>query len=297
MPKEITHWMVAERALAALPSGSSLKNILKQHRTAYLAGAVLPDSLLHIFRGPFHPTALNLGHAFHDQQGNSYAPLIRAEKAYADGFPHPLFSVFLGVISHMEADATLHPYVYAATGNGGIGEHYRLETGIDVHVLRRGFVPMQRRLEGLFSPATREALVTAAGHLFDPDKTLPRQALERSLELHCRFQRMYDRLFWKLAVRVLGRVVGSPFREQRHLFYPLHGAEVMPIAVSESGEWRHPETGEVRRETVDELVQKAVERTGAVFMRIEDMGSLTAALAEPPGRNLLTGLHGVCKGD
>lgn len=297
MPKEITHWMVAEQALAALPDQSRLKATLHQHRELYLGGAVLPDSLLHIFRGPFHPTALNLGHAFHDQEGNSYAPFIRAERRLAEEIPQPLLAAFLGVISHMEADATLHPYVYAATGSGGIGEHYRLETGIDVHFLKRGFVPMQRRLERLLCPATREALVAAAGHLFDPNEKLPRHALEHALDLHCRFQAMYDRAFWKVAVRVLGKVVGSPFREQRHLFYPLLRGDGMPIHVGGSGEWRHPETGEVRNESVDELVQKAVARTAAVFGRIEEAGSFAAALEEHPGRNLLTGLYGVRKGE
>ncbi|HBG04012.1 MAG: hypothetical protein A2075_02545 [Geobacteraceae bacterium GWC2_58_44] len=296
MPKELTHWMLAERALACLPSGSRLQGTIAQHRHAYLGGAVLPDTLAHIFRGPFHPTARVLGHRFHDAAGNSYAPLIRAERHFPDGIPPALLSCFLGVICHMEADMALHPYVYAATGSAGIGEHYRLETGIDLHFVKSGAAPAQRRLDRLLCSSTKEVMVSAAGFLFDPEGELPRRALEHSLALHCRFQAMYDRAFWKLAVRVLGRLCGSPFREQRHLFYPLRAPRVGVIGAEGAGKWRHPESGEIRSDSIDELARQAVERTVAVFRRIEAAGTLAAALGSPPGANLLTGLHGVGKG-
>jgi len=293
MPKELTHWMLAERALAGLPPGSQLRGILTRYPEAYLGGAVLPDTLAHILRGPYHPTAGVLGHRFHDAPGNSFEPLIRAERRFPDGLPPALFACFLGVISHMEADVALHPYVYAATGGLGIEEHYRLETAIDVHFLQRG--ALRRRLGGILGSSTREVLVSAAGLLFDPEGELPRQALEQSLARHCRFQSMYDRTFWKLAVRLLAKLCGSPFREQRELFYPLTGKRGGKGKAEKEGQWRHPETGELRSCSLDDLAREAVERTVAVFLRIEAAGTLAAALASPPGANLLTGLHGMKK--
>jgi hypothetical protein len=295
MPKELTHWMLAERVLAALPDGGRLQRIILQHRSAYLGGAVLPDTLAHIFRGPFHPTARSLGQRFHDAGENSYAPLVSAEKSFPEGLPAPLFACFLGVICHMEGDVALHPYVYATAGSAGIGEHYRVETDIDVHFLQRGAAPAQRRLDRLLCASSKKTMLSAAGMLFDPEGTLPYRALERSLALHCRFQAMYDRMLWKLAVRILGRVCGSPFREQRHLFYPLRGSGVSTIGESGKGGWRHPESGELSSATLDDLAREAVERTLAIFRRIEETGSFAAALAGHPGANLLTGLLGVKK--
>ena len=287
--------MLAERALAGLPDGGRLQRIIVQHRNAYLGGAVLPDTLAHIFRGPFHPTAGSLSHRFHNAGGNSYAPLIRAERRFPDGIPSALFSCFLGVICHMEADMALHPFVYAATGNAGIGEHYRMETGIDVHFLQLGAAPAHRRLDRLLCASSKEAMLTAAGFLFDPEGELPRRALEHSLALHCRFQARYDRLFWKLAVRVLGRVCGSPFSEQLHLFYPLRASREGMIGAGGNSKWRHPESGEMKRTSLDDLAREAVERTAAIFRRIEAAGTFAAALDTHPGANLLTGLHGVKK--
>jgi hypothetical protein len=295
MPKELTHWLLAERALDALPKSSRLKEIITRYREAYLGGAVLPDTLAHIFRGPYHPTARNLGRRFHNQTGNSYQPLISAEARHPEGLPPALLACFLGVISHMEADIALHPYVYAATGSADIGAHYRLETAIDVGFLQQGSAPAQRRLDRLLSGPDREALASAAGLIFDPEGKLPRRALEQSVALHCRFQSLYDRAFWKLAVRLLARVCGSPFREQRHLFYPLGGVR-KGIETGEEKGWRHPETGELWGASLDDLAQQAVERTAALFLRIEAAGSLADALAQTPGANLLTGLQGVSKG-
>jgi hypothetical protein len=189
----------------------------------------------------------------------------------------------------------MHPYVYAATGSACIGEHYRLETEIDLHFLRRGAAPAQRRLDRILCPPTKEVMLSAARHLFDPGEELPRRALEQSLALHCRFQGMYDKTFWKLAVRALGRVCGSPFQEQRHLFYPLRRWATGKSAAAGSGKWRHPESKELKSASLDDLANEAVERTVAVFRRIEEAGSLAAALKSHPGANLLTGLHGVTK--
>jgi hypothetical protein len=51
----------------------------------------------------------------------------------------------------------------------------------------------------------------------------------------------------------------------------------------------------MKSESIDDLAREAVERTVAVFRRIEAAGTLAAALSAPPGANLLTGLHGVIK--
>jgi hypothetical protein len=58
-------------------------------------------------------------------------------------------------------------------------------------------------------------------------------------------------------------------------------------------EWRHPVTGEPRSTGITELANQAVERSAALMERIGKTGSLSAALTNPPGENLLTGMSGV----
>jgi len=294
VPKELTHWMLAERALTLLPAKSRLAGIIARNRKAYLGGAVLPDTLAHLFRGPFHPTARMLGQLFHDPPGNSYQPLVRAESSFPEGLPEPLLSCFLGVITHMEADAALHPYVYAKTGPKGIGEHYRLETAIDLLLLQSGKVPSLRRLARIVDPGTGEILVRSLGLLLDPDGKLPRRALVKALSSHCWCQSLYDQSFWRVAVRILAAAFGSPFREQQQLFYP-PARSARPGKAGTESYWHHPESGFLMDRTLNDLMRLAVERTVELFLLIEKGGSLAVALTGVSGPNLLTGLHGVKK--
>jgi len=294
MPKELTHWILADRALAGLSSGSRLRELLLEHHDCYLGGAVLPDTLLHLTRGPHATTALALARQFHDTAGNSFAPLIRAEQRSPEGLPPATLACLLGVVTHMQADIVFHPFVYALTGTAGIGRHFRLETDMDVHFLKGGARLKVRHVADLMSPATRSILVDTCALLFDPDgRRLPRHELEQALALHCRFQALYNRTFCKLAVRLAALLAGAPFREQRHLFYPLKSLRKDRFG-EEAVEWRHPVSGEPRRTSLEQLADETVRRIVTLFDSIETEGSLADALSDSPGENLLTGMHGAC---
>jgi hypothetical protein len=293
MPKELTHWILAERALAGLSDCSRLRELILDHHDCYLGGAILPDTLLHLFSGPRAVTALDLAARFHDAAGNSFAPLIQAEQRFPEGLPPASLACLLGVITHMQVDIVFHPFVYALTGTTGSGRHYKLETDIDVHFLKGGTRPKVRYVAKLISPDTRSILIDTCTLLFDPDNRLPLLEMERALKLHSRFQGLYDRTFWKLAVRLAALLAGAPFREQRHLFYPLTGVRKDRFG-KEAVEWRHPFGGELRRTSLEQLADEAVLRITTLFERIETAGSLAVALSDCPGENLLTGMHGAC---
>lgn len=290
MPKELAHWILADQAHGMLNPGNPLKGMIEAHRDLYLAGAVLPDTLLHLFRGPHAGTALALANHFHDAGGNSYAPLIRAEDGFPGGLPPNLLAILLGVLAHMQADIVFHPYVFSVAGIAGMGRHYRLETAIDVSLVRNGTAPPARHLKDLVTPHTQNDLVSACCLLFDPRGELPRRTMEHALQLHCRFQSMYDRTFWKVAARIIGLMPGT-LRGKQHLFYPLDMSREDPM-ITEQKEWRHPVTGEQRGTGIKELANQAVERSAALMERVNETGSLSAALSAHPGENLLTGMHG-----
>jgi hypothetical protein len=293
MPKELTHWILADRVLSGLSSNSRLRELILTHHESYLVGAVLPDTLLHLQRGHHSATALALAREFHDTTGNSFAPLIRAEQRFPDGLPPATLACLLGVITHVLADIVFHPFVYALTGTAGIGRHYRFETDMDVHFLRGGAIPSVKLAADLLVTANRTVLLDTCALLFDPDDRLPRQELERALTLHCRFQAMYDRTFWKLAVRFAALLAGAPFNDQRHLFYPLAGLREDRFG-NEAIEWRHPVSGKPRRTSLEQLADEAVQRITTLFEQIETAGSLAVVLGDNPGENLLTGMHGTC---
>lgn len=283
--------MLAEKSLEQLESTGALHELIVAHRNLYLAGAVLPDTLLHLFYGPWSKQALSLANQFHDTAGNSFMPLIEAEKKFPYGLPAPLMACLLGVICHIQADVVLHPFVYAKSGVEDMGRHYHVETAIDCHLVQSCRVRSGRRLAEMAQPLNRGHLITAISLLFDPGETLPEAALKQALRLHCRLQSLYDNTFWKLAVRGLALLPLRFLRQNRHLFYPLlHGAKA---ASPLTGQWRHPVTAEQMNKNLDDLLKEAVSSTVAVLRRIEQSGSLADALIYPPGGNLLTGMYGV----
>lgn len=292
MPKELTHWILAERALAGLDDGSRIGEIIRTHRGLYLAGAVLPDTLLHLIRGPYATVAPALANSFHDAGDNSYAPLIRVEESFPDGLPSWLLACLLGVLAHMQGDIVFHPFVFGVAGIKNMGRHYRMETAIDVYLMRRGTITPTRLLRPLVTPQIREDVVTAGSLLFDPQETLHPSSMGEALDLHCRFQEMYDRTFWKLLAHISSRLPGSEMRGKQHLFYPLNMSRDDAL-ITESGSWLHPVSGKRNTSTIDELADQAVLRTIETLKNIEQTGSLTAALTKTPGENLLTGMHGV----
>jgi len=293
LPKELTHWIVAEQAHKKLHSESRLYGIIDQYQKEYLAGAVLPDTLLHLFSGPHAGSALSAAGRFHNTDGNSYDPLIRAELAHGQSFSDPVLSCLLGVISHMQADIVFHPYIFALTGIDNIGRHYQLETDIDMYLTSKYQQPPVNKLYDLITAETEQTLITVAELLYS-DAEISRMAISRALKLHCRFQSMYGNTFWKLVVNLLGVFLGKPYSQQRHLFYPIElSGENDFNQMIEAVEWEHPVTGEVRKSKIESLVDDAVKRTVEVFRRIEVEKSLAAALADPPGCNLLTGMYAV----
>lgn len=293
MPKELTHWLMADRIFRGLPDDSRLRGVIGNNLSGYLAGAVLPDTLLHLHNGPYSATALALAHAFHDAAGNSFAPLIQAEVAHPEGLQPAMLACLLGVITHIEADIVFHPLVHALAGSGQIGQHYQVETDMDVSYLSAGILPANTHLADLVTPDIHDTIVSSCGLLFDPDGILPREALEQALRQHCRIQAMYDSTFWKLAARFLAIVKGSPYNRLQHLFYPLLRPTDSVFTVDGVNEWRNPVTLEVQRSSLEDLAAVVVQRTIDLFGLIESGGSLAAALAACPAENMLTGIHGM----
>jgi hypothetical protein len=204
-----------------------------------------------------------------------------------------MLACLLGVITHIETDIVFHPFVFALTGAAGIGRHYQIETDIDCCFLRSGMIPAITQMSDMISPDTRDTIISACALLFDPTGSLPRPVLEQALAEHCRVQTMYDKFFWKLAVRLLATIKGAPYRNQQHLFYPLLLSSGGTFNADRVVEWQHPASGEQQHGSLAELAGEAVQRTTRLFVRIEETGSLAAALGNSPAENMLTGLHGI----
>lgn len=308
MPKELTHWWLADRSVCRLSAESPVRRLLEQQRSAWLIGAVLPDTLLHLIRGKHSSAALRLADRFHDSAaGSSYTPLITFLEKQGQGSgvkdqekvpesgrapcPLPLTpavtACLLGVASHMEADIVIHPFVYAAAGDD-MGRHYRVETDLDLWFLHRGAIPPVRRLKALLrdTAAVEAALEVAAG-VFDPSRELSRAAFADALQLHGLIQSWYGSLPWQLAAMLLAQLPVAGLRSRHGLFYPVRWRRGTAVAWPES--WLDRATGKRRDESPEQLAERATERIAALLAEVDRQGIL-AAMQKQPGENLLSGL-------
>lgn len=289
MPKELTHWWLASEALRRLPLDRPTRQLLEEQQAAYLVGAVLPDSLLHILRGPHGLTARHLADTFHDSSSHCYTPLLTFLTKTPNLAPAQQ-ACLLGIATHIEADIVFHPFVYAQAGSD-LGQHYRIETNLDLWLLHRGKRPPVLTLRELLTADTVVAAVAVLAGVVDPHGQLPADVISEALQQHARLQARYGDVGWQLLARVLGLLPGTPVHRWQHLFYPFFFWK-NGRAIHWPQRWRHPASDSERGDTPEGLLTEALTRISTLLRAVDDVG-LPAALRKQPGENLLTGLSPV----
>lgn len=284
MPKELTHWWLAAEAVRQLPLDHGTRLLLEDQQAAYLVGAVLPDTLLHLVLGRWSATALQLSRDFHQPPGNSFRPLL----TFAENSPLTpgVIACLLGVASHIEADIVFHPYICALAGDH-IGRHYQLETELDLYLLSEGKQPPVWRLNEILAGEVSEQAFMVLRGVFDPEGRLPDEVLQHALQLHGQIQGMYGTPPWQLLARILGLVPNYWLRSFQKLFYPFNWQRGR--SKNWPDHWKHQVTGQERGDTPDGLMVDACNRITELLRRVDQQG-LIQSFRTHPGENLITGL-------
>lgn len=284
MPKELTHWWLATEAIQQLPFDSATRRLLEEHQAAYLVGAVLPDTLLHLVLGRWSATALQLSREFHQPADNSFRPLL----TFTEKLPLTpgVIACLLGVASHIEADIVFHPYICALAGNH-IGRHYRFETELDLHLLSEGKKPPVWRLDALLTGEVSDQVLLVLRGVFDPTGRLPDEVLQHALRLHGQIQGMYGSPPWQLLAWLLGLLPNYWLRSCQKLFYPFDWQRGR--SKNWPDRWHHAVTGQERGDTPDGLMIGACSRITELLRKVDHQG-IVQSFRTHPGENLITGL-------
>lgn len=285
MPKELTHWYLAVEAMRHLPLDRPARQLLEDQQPAFLIGAVLPDSLLHLQDVADSETARRLADAFHDSKQHCYTPLLDF-LGRQPNLPPEDQACLLGIATHIEVDSVFHPFVYAQAGQD-LGRHYQIETDLDLWLLHRGQRPPVLTLRDLITDESRNMACRVLAGVFDPSGRMPAESIAEAVQQHIRLQARYGSTGWQLVARLLGLLPGTPFQRWQHLFYPFNWRTGRPIQWPQH--WQHPTSGTERGDTPEGLMTEAISRITTLLRNVDDCG-LTAALRKQPGENLLTGL-------
>jgi len=146
MPKEITHWLLASEVASGL-RGTAFREPLERYKNILRIGAVAHDAPYYYLRGDRDRRFGDLPRKLHGTVDDAYE-LIGALLSFTlerpSGERNPLFAFLVGLVTHLFADALLHPMIFYLTGpydhhnfkSATIArqDHRRLETLIDIHL-------------------------------------------------------------------------------------------------------------------------------------------------------------------
>lgn len=298
MPKEITHWLIAENA-AALLKGSRLERAVTANPQCLRLGAVFPDVLFFLVGKSPLARLGEMGCALHGRDGeDTYAvlrsfPAGRVEKSEAE----PLKAFWAGIACHLRSDIVFHPLVYYLTGNyhrreprlrsRAVQRHRRFETLMDMYfnrteaggktrkhslkdIVNRLEIPLPR----LFEIASRSLAEVSGKKATEIEK-----GLHRGLKIFMFMQGLYGRPVLSRTLFSIEKRLPDPIREITALFeapkLTVHFNKLTaPIR------YLHPVTGEPAVTTVDDLFRRAGADCADFCTRLEDSVFQGAALVE-----------------
>lgn len=303
MPKELTHWTLAEKAYQEIDTDSALKKIIRGYKNLYLAGAVIADTPFYQLYGRDGKIMNHLGTGMHDNP-NGYTPVASVINAYAPHIPHDVLSLLLGFLSHVHADSTFHPLVYYFSGSSRRGDkkarnrasvfHHTLEAYLDIYYTRE----FQLENRGLFSQVLKnlemeeKRFLDVLSALYSQEPNASISYIKKALRAHANIQRLFDNNVVKVILEVLNRIPGTDMGIYRSSFYPLRKPEPGSIFLHPFS-YRHPVTGEKLHQSVKELEEKTIRETLKIFEFIENCisnNSLAEMFSELRGPNLHTGM-------
>jgi hypothetical protein len=278
MPKDITHWVLAEKAFQRLDDGSTIKKIIASRKNLYMIGAVVPDIPLYVIYGRHGRLLRELAEAVHDRRPDSYAAFDGLHALFGRRLSESALALMLGVISHIHADAAIHPLVYFFSGIGsGIKKdddracvrHHTLEAYLDLYmqqktaIAHRLFLCYLKRIE-----IDRSSFQLMAAALFSLHGQRAVRIINKAVWMNAFFQSLFEKDLPRRFLDFLNRLPGVDLTLYSAYFYP-DPRPNSTLLFTKPFRYRHPATGEEMLFSVDQLIDTAVQRTVEVFYALE----------------------------
>jgi hypothetical protein len=280
MPKEITHWIVAQKAADCAPD-SHLKRVIKDNMSLYLAGSALVDSPYYAFIGGDKNLFAKAGARLHGIGGGSPFTAVLQVPAIAMGVDGNRALAFtLGALTHIIADTAFHPMVYYLTGDyddpdaarrkKAVTLHRLLETWMDVWFAKS--VTLENGgsvLRSTVGPRRGgKALTQLASSLFFARGEMGAHTLI-AVASHAIIQASFKRRWIATLTGFYGRTARRDMGEFTALFYPPATAEP-PLFFSKPIRYKNPFTGEAFEESLDDIAERAVHACAIWFDTIAE---------------------------
>lgn len=334
MPKEITHWLIAEETARRLvscsdadsPDDDTTKTALEAFPVLIHLGALLHDVLYYVRSGKADVgRCTKLANALHGADGEDTFGLLRdllsfRHSTIQGGGEGALRAFLLGALTHICTDAVFHPYIYYTAGNyveksthfQAWYNHRALESAIDLAFCREQGISLRTFSLGNDLRVGKHEMQFFLRHL----AALQRQAPELWAIEATDYENGYTTLAW---LRVLfasspinvvldvAESIMTPFLQlqafaELHSYLGLRYSGRSPwsgIQTQTTLHYTHPVSGENYRTTLQELFESAVQESIRVWGILEPMlvEKTGAALIPEQGKSLEVGLLGVASSE
>lgn len=316
MPKEFFHWTAARRTAQGL-KGSAYQPALEAWPLMLELGASFHDSLYYL-QGAYSEKIKKLPCRLHGVKGEGTFDLLRLQLEHVQTHPEgsearqAAAAAFVGMLSHVFLDATVHPFVYFHSGAYDSDDpetrhlarirHRALESAMDI-ALAGG-------PEGLRSQSLQRLLASRQGTLIQwlPEvfclrplaewAKIPQgeliKAFASAFRVFSVMQRMSRIRLLSLFLRKVDAFLPRQLREITPLFYaPQYAEQSKELRGVVS--YTHPVSGEPVHCTLEDFLDDAVERSVEFALALEDaaISDVPAPKQWAPGPSMGTGLSGV----
>lgn len=274
MPKEYTHWSIAQKILEApeLPSiPGPVLDALRCCPHSFLLGSVTSDTPFYYLFGKHKQTFREIALQTHGEgEYDSFESLKTILKLPGSNLTAPLLSLFLGTLCHVITDAVFHPIVQGLTGSLEeetrkgedpeaarrkiIEKHYLVETCLDIYVQQHSSLPEGGRYIDILTEAKREdpKLIEHLSLYFFRETKGHENMIHQAINLHARIQRGFHSSSLSTLITLISPLFPSlqPFRT---IFYPKcrgNHYSAFDSTIPDSQESRHPPFAELADKTL-----------------------------------------------
>lgn len=306
MPKEMTHWLIAEEVGRRVSVGTDNPAMLR-------VGAIVHDVLYYRSLGA-SPRCIAVANFVHGSEGEDTFTMVRnlaSDKTFTPNGTDSLRAFLLGAVTHICADVIFHPYIYYASGNPSLPNmhyevwknHRALESAIDSAFCHDKNIRVDS--VSLYSDITRQRhdimpILNLLAHeqrksgweiqSLDYWRGYTALARLRPILTHSFLNTVLDESELRL-----GRLMDIIVPPELHSYMGLRYSAQSPWAVADIHtpfRYQHPVSGEEHSTTLHELFDVAVRESVRVWELLEKTLLCGAPLLEE-GKSLEVGLRGV----
>ncbi|MEF2145846.1 MAG: zinc dependent phospholipase C family protein [Desulfovibrionaceae bacterium] len=282
MPKEHVHFLTAQLSADRLQTSRFAPDIAA-HSSALFLGSIFHDVLFYL-RGNQPQALRELPHALHGKQGQDTYHLLLLQTSHAAVIGGQARAFLVGMVSHIQADAALHPLVYHLSGayyrsSEAVERHRLLETLLDQIIagsrteLRQHSIGHLLRSAGGIDAACELAPLDSLAELTGCRKKHIRSALKHSWRTFSTLRCLALTPVLGPALAGLRPLLPKKAHNVRGILALFHPRRPRTDAAFLLGpvHYRHPVTGLEHVRSIRELMDEAAERTAELCRELEPL--------------------------